>query len=203
MRRGPGGGPGGPRRDGPGGPGGPRRDGLPDDMEQKIVDLARVAKVIKGGRRFAFRAMIVVGDKKGRVGLGTGKARAVQDAIRKGTEHAKNNMKKVNLLNGTIPHEVLVKSGGAVVLLKPASPGTGLIAGGGIRAVLEAAGVSNVLTKNLGAKSQMNATRATFEALISLKSLSEESRRRGKKITSLAVVGAKGGSAIETPTAEG
>lgn len=184
-RGGPGrGGPGGPRRDGPGGPGrgGPGQD---DDFDQRIVDVARVAKVIKGGRRFAFRAMIVVGDRKGRIGLGTGKARAVQDAIRKGTERAKQNMQKVNLLNGTIPHEVLVKNGGAKVLLKPASPGTGVIAGGGVRAVLEAAGVKNVLTKSLGAKSKMNNTRATFDALMSLKNIAEESRRRGKPVSSL------------------
>ena len=194
FRSGPGGrrGPGGPGR---GGPGGDRRDNRGgdrpvDDLEQKIVDLARVSKVIKGGRRFSFRATIVVGDKKGRIGLGTGKARAVQEAIRKATEHAKGSMKRVNLINGTIPHEVLFKSGGALVLLKPASPGTGVIAGGGIRAVLEAAGVRNVLTKRLGAKSMVNSTRATFEALVNMKSLSEESRRRGKKVTSLAMLGA-------------
>ena len=146
--------------------------------------------------------MIVVGDRKGSIGLGTGKARAVQDAIRKGTERAKANMQKVNLLNGTIPHEVLVKNGAAKVLLKPASPGTGVIAGGGVRAVLEAAGVKNVLTKSLGAKSKMNNTRATFEALMSLKNLDEESRRRGKPVSSL--VSAKPAPALDnTATGSG
>ena len=151
-------------------------------LDQRIVDVARVAKVIKGGRRFAFRALVVVGDNNGMVGLGTGKARAVQDAIRKGTEHAKSNMKKVNVYHGTIPHQVLSKHAGAKVLLKPASPGTGVIAGGGVRAVLEAAGVKDILTKNLGAKSKMNATFATFAGLMQLKDIEEEAKARGKTV---------------------
>lgn len=151
-------------------------------LDQRIVEVARVAKVIKGGRRFAFRALVVVGDNKGRVGLGLGKARAVQDAIRKGTEHAKTNMKSVNLLQNTIPHEVLSKHASAEVLLKPASPGTGVIAGGGVRAVLEAAGVKDVLTKSLGSKSKMNATYATFAGLLKLKDIAEEAKARGKTI---------------------
>jgi small subunit ribosomal protein S5 len=163
-----------------------RRDSGPQDpkdmLDQRIVDVARVAKVIKGGRRFAFRALIVVGDGQGNVGIGTGKARAVQDAIRKGTEHAKSNMQKINVYHGTIPHEVLTKHAGAKVLLKPASPGTGVIAGGGVRAVLEVAGVKDVLTKNLGAKSKMNATFATFAALLQLKDIEVEAKARGKTV---------------------
>ncbi len=166
--------------------GGGRRDQASqdpkDNLDQRIVDVARVAKVIKGGRRFAFRALIVVGDNNGKVGLGMGKARAVQDAIRKATDRAKSSMKSVNLSGNTIPHEVLSKHASAKVLLKPASPGTGVIAGGGVRAVLEAAGVKDVLTKSLGAKSKMNATYATFRGLLDLKSLEEEAKARGKTL---------------------
>ena len=165
---------------------GPRRDqgsqDPKDNLEQRIVDIARVAKVIKGGRRFAFRALIVVGDGNGKVGLGMGKARAVQDAIRKATERAKSSMKSVNLSGPTIPHEVLSKHASAKVLLKPASPGTGVIACGGVRAVLEVAGVKDVLTKSLGAKSKMNATYATFRGLLELKSLEQEAKARGKTL---------------------
>lgn len=153
-----------------------------DDLDQRIVDVTRVAKVIKGGRRFAFRALIVVGDGRGHVGLGMGKARVVQDAIRKGTERAKKNMMSINMLENTIPHEVTNKHGGAIVLLRPASPGTGVIAGGGVRAVLEAAGVKDVLTKSLGSNSKLNATYATFEALLDLKNLKDEAKRRGKTV---------------------
>lgn len=138
------GGRGGGGRGGPGGnrgPGGrdqrrdPRQQDKQDDLDQRVVDVARVAKVIKGGRRFAFRALIVVGDGHGKIGLGTGKARVVQDAIRKATERARKNMHSVNLLDNTIPHEVTYKHAGSIVLLRPASPGTGVIAGGGVRAV--------------------------------------------------------------------
>ena len=156
-----------------------------DEFDQRIVDVARVAKVIKGGRRFAFRALIVVGNNSGKVGIGTGKARGVQDAIRKATERARNNMKDITLSGGTIPHEVTFKYGGAKVLLKPASPGTGIIAGGGVRAVLEAAGVKDILTKNLGSSSKLNATLATFNGLLSLKKVDEEAQRRGKPVTQL------------------
>jgi len=151
-----------------------------DDLDQRIVDVARVAKVIKGGRRFAFRALIVVGNNNGKVGIGTGKARGVQDAIRKATERARNNMRDINLRGSTIPHEVIVKFGGARVLLKPASPGTGIIAGGGVRAVLEAAGVKDILTKSLGSSSKLNATYATYRGLLSLRNIDNESLRRGK-----------------------
>lgn len=152
------------------------------ELDIKIVDVTRVAKVIQGGRRFAFRALIVVGDNNGCVGVGLGKARAVQDAIRKATDRAKKNMQKVEILGTTIPHEVIQKYGSAKVMLKPASPGTGVIAGGGVRAVLEAAGVKDVLTKSLGSASKLNSTFATFEGLLSLKSVREEAMRRGKSI---------------------
>src|SRR5512141_1887118 len=126
------------------------REEKQEELDQRIVDVTRVAKVIKGGRRFAFRALIVVGNNNGKIGIGIGKARGVQDAIRKATERARNNMKDVNIVAGTIPHEIMVKFGGARVMLKPASPGTGIKAGGGVRAVLEAAGLRDVLTKSLG-----------------------------------------------------
>jgi small subunit ribosomal protein S5 len=163
------------RRGGP-----PRQDSDGPELDTRIVDVTRVAKVIKGGRRFAFRALIVVGDNRGKVGIGIGKARSVQDAIRKGTDRARNNMKSVEVLGSTIPHEIIYKHGGAKVLLKPASPGTGVIAGGGVRAVLEAAGVKDVLTKSLGSQSKLNATYATFEGLQGLKNVNQEAVRRGK-----------------------
>jgi small subunit ribosomal protein S5 len=168
---------------------GPRRDDRNNrrepevpEFDTRIVDVARVAKVIKGGRRFAFRALIVVGDNKGRVGLGMGKARAVQDAIRKATDRARQNMKRIEIVQGTIPHEIEAKHASARVLLKPASPGTGVIAGGGVRAVLEAAGVKDVLTKSLGAKSKLNSTYATLAGLSHLKNIQEEARARGKSV---------------------
>lgn len=162
---------------------GPRRqEQEAPEFDTRIVDVARVAKVIKGGRRFAFRALIVVGDNHGKVGIGMGKARSVQDAIRKATERARNNMKKVEVLGSTIPHEVIQKYGSAQVMLKPASPGTGVIAGGGVRAVLEAAGVKDVLTKSLGSKSKLNATWATYMGLQSLKNVNQEAVRRGKSV---------------------
>ncbi len=165
------------RRGGP-----PRQESDGPELDTRIVDITRVAKVIKGGRRFAFRALIVVGDNQGKVGIGMGKARAVQDAIRKGTERARGNMKPVEVLGNTIPHEIIQKHGSAQVLLKPASPGTGVIAGGGVRAVLEAAGVKDVLTKSLGSKSKLNATYATFKGLMSLKNVQQEAIRRGKTV---------------------
>jgi small subunit ribosomal protein S5 len=160
----------------------PRSQEPANDLDTRIVDVTRVAKVIKGGRRFAFRALIVVGDNKGRVGLGMGKARAVQDAIRKATDRAKVNMAHVEMSGNTIPHEVQSKHASAKVLLKPASPGTGVIAGGGVRAVLEAAGIKDVLTKSLGAKSKLNSTYATFNGLQQLKNIKDEARARGKTI---------------------
>lgn len=162
-----------------------QRDEKQDDLDQRVVDVTRVAKVIKGGRRFAFRALIVVGNNNGKVGIGMGKARGVQDAIRKATERARTNMVDVTLIEGTIPHEVISKYGGARVLLKPASPGTGVKAGGGVRAVLEAVGVRDILTKSLGSSSKMNATYATLRGLLDLKNIDEEAKHRDKSVADI------------------
>lgn len=151
-----------------------------EEFDERVVDIARVAKVVKGGRHFSFRTVVVVGDNKGRVGMGIGKSRAVPDAIRKGTERARRNMKAINLYGTTIPHEIVSEHGGAEVYLKPASPGTGVIAGGGVRAVLEAAGVKDILTKSLGSPNVLNVVRATLDGLRRMKSLEQEAQNRGK-----------------------
>ncbi|MCW8800802.1 MAG: 30S ribosomal protein S5 [Desulfobacter sp.] len=147
----------------------------------KVVRINRVAKVVKGGRNFTFTALVVVGDGEGSVGYGLGKAKEVPEAIRKGMEKAKRNMKKVAILNGTVPFEVLGHAGSGRVLLKPASPGTGLIAGGGIRAVLEAAGVTDILTKCIGSHNTQNIVRATMAGLQSLCTKEDVAKRRGLK----------------------
>lgn len=147
----------------------------------KVVRINRVAKVVKGGRNFTFTALVVVGDGEGSVGYGLGKAQEVPEAIRKGMDKAKRNMKKVAILNGTVPFEVLGHAGSGRVLLKPASPGTGLIAGGGIRAVLEAAGVTDILTKCIGSHNTQNIVRATMAGLQSLCTKEEVAKRRGLK----------------------
>jgi small subunit ribosomal protein S5 len=164
-----------------------------EEFDERVIDIARVAKVIKGGRRFAFRVVAVVGDNRGRVGVGVGKARAVPDAIRKATERARKNMKHVALADTTIPHEIVAKHGGAEVLLRPASPGTGVHAAGGVRAVLEAAGVRDILTKSLGSPNILNVTHATFEGLTMLKRIEAEARARGKDPEELAPFWSRGG----------
>jgi len=145
----------------------------------KVVRINRVAKVVKGGRNFSFSALVVVGDGEGSVGYGLGKATEVPEAIKKGMEKAKRNMVKISLRNGTVPFEVIGKAGAGRVLLKPASPGTGLIAGGGIRAVLEAVGVTDILTKCIGTHNTHNIVRATMAGLQSLCTREEVAKRRG------------------------
>jgi small subunit ribosomal protein S5 len=153
-----------------------------DQFEERVIEIARVAKVVKGGRRFQFRVTVVVGDKKGTISMGVGKANAVPDAMRKASERARKQMRVVNLAGTTIPHEVLGKVAGARVMLKPASPGTGVIAAGGVRAVLEVAGVRDILTKSQGSANVLNVVQATFDALGQLKSPQEEAARRGKNV---------------------
>ena len=155
---------------------------LEPQFDECVIDIASVAKVVKGGRRFSFRVTIVVGDNNGTVGLGTGKAGAVPDAMRKATERAHKNMRKVSLLGTTIAHEVTGTQSGAKVLLKPASPGTGVIAAGGVRAVCEAAGIKDILTKSLGSANMLNIVQATFDALSQLKSPERVASERGKNI---------------------
>jgi small subunit ribosomal protein S5 len=159
-----------------------RGDGV-SDLQDRVVEIRRVAKVVKGGRRFNFSALVVVGDGKGRVGTGLGKANTVPAAIQKGQERAKRNMFDVPMRNTTIPHEVTGKFESSSVLLKPASEGTGVIAGGGVRAVLELAGIKDVLTKALGSTTSVNLVQATVEGLQRLRSKADIEQTRGVKIT--------------------
>ncbi len=156
-----------------------------EELNERVVHIARVAKVIKGGRRFAFRAIVVVGDGAGSVGIGIGKAREVPDAIRKGSEKARASMRKIQLAGTTIPHEVLASCGAAQVFLRPASPGTGVIAAGGVRAVLEAAGIKDILTKSLGSSNILNVVKATYAGLLELKDIVRTSHVRGKATAEL------------------
>lgn len=153
--------------------------GQVDEFDERVVDIARTTKVVKGGRHFSFRAVVVVGDNKGSVGVGVGKAREVPEAIRKGSERARRNMRPIALAGTTIPHEMTSRHSAARVFMKPASPGTGVIAGGGVRAVVEAAGIRDILTKSQGSSNILNVVRATVKALYELQDPIRIAAQRG------------------------
>ncbi len=155
------------------------------ELVDKVVHINRVAKVVKGGRRFSFSALVIVGDQNGTVGSGLGKANEVPEAIRKGIQQAKRSLIRIPLSEGTIPYEVIGRYGAARVLLKPASPGTGVIAGAAVRAIMECGGVHNILTKCLGSRNPYNLIKATFEGLSQIRTPEEVAEKRGKKVAEI------------------
>jgi small subunit ribosomal protein S5 len=162
-----------------------KKDNQENQFEERVVSINRVTKVVKGGRRFRFAAIVVVGDKNGRVGFGTGKAQEVPDAIKKAIEDAKNSMLTIPIVNDTIPHLIIGKYGAGQVLLKPASEGTGIIAGGSVRAVFELAGVHNILSKSIGTSTPINMLRATFAGLKDLRTKEQVAKMRGVDVSRL------------------
>jgi small subunit ribosomal protein S5 len=168
-----------------------------EQLDERVVHIARTAKVLKGGRRFAFRAVVVVGDNHGQVGYGVGKAREVPDAVRKASDRARKIMRPIPMVGATIPHAAIGDFSAARVLLRPASAGTGVIAGGGVRAVLEAAGIRDILTKSQGSANMLNVVAATFKALESLKNPEDEARRRGRPIEAVTPYWLRGGKDAE------
>lgn len=160
---------------------GQRRQSFEQEYDERIIDIKRVAKVVKGGRRFSFRVTVVVGDNKGKVAVGIGKARSVPDAIRKALESARKSLESVSMVGSTVPHEIVGQHGAARVMLKPASPGTGVIAGGGVRAVIEAAGYKDILSKSLGSDNTLNVLLATMDGLRRMKHVQQVAADRNKE----------------------